>query len=152
MYKNSRKNEPIKDDRMIYSLFSAQQILRTYLKNALKSEGIKITPAQAGILFILKNRDGGSMTQLSQALCSDNSTITGLVDRLQKLGFVRKIVSSTDRRISRIYITVEGIDEINRAKLIINKVNEEIKSGFSKGEMEIFKSILDSFHEKFNGI
>ena len=139
-----------KDDRLIYMIFTAQQKLRTYLKNALTNRGVRVPPAQAGILFLLKERDGQTMSELSQVLSIDNSTMTGLVDRLQRSGFVNRMASSKDRRISRIHVTPQGLEEIDRAKDVIKKVNEEIKSGFSRQEMDTFKRVLSSFFEKFN--
>jgi len=130
-------------------IFTAQQKLRSYLKNALAMEGIRVPPAQAGILFLLKERDGQTMSELSQVLSIDNSTITGLVDRLHKSGFVNRMVGPKDRRISRIHVTPQGVEEIARAKVVIKRVNEEIKSGFSQQEIETFKNILNSFFEKF---
>lgn len=90
------------------------------------------------------------MTELSQVLSIDNSTITGLIDRLEKSGFVSRNAGRSDRRMFRIYITPQGIEESNRAKTVIKRVNEEIKSGFSQEDIEIFKRILKSFLEKFN--
>jgi DNA-binding MarR family transcriptional regulator len=140
------------DDRLIYQVFMAQQKLRTYLKDALAMEGVRVTPAQAGILFLLKKKNGQSMTELSQLLSIDNSTITGLVDRLEKSGFVNRNASTSDRRMFRIFITPQGIEESNKAKTIIKRVNKEIKSGFSREDIEIFKRILNSFLEKFNKV
>jgi DNA-binding MarR family transcriptional regulator len=139
-----------KDDRLIYLISTAQQKLWTYLKGALSAAGILVTPAQAGILFLLEQKDGQSMSELSQTFSIDNSTITGLVDRLEKSGLVRRNASLTDRRIFRIYLTPRGVKESNRARAVIRKVNEEIKVGFSKKEIETLKRILDSFFEKFS--
>lgn len=138
------------DDRLIYLVFTAQQKLRTYLKNALINDGATVTVAQSGILFLLKQKNGRTMTELSRTLSTDNSTVTGLVDRLEKSGFVRRNASANDRRISHIYITPQGIEEVDRAKVVIRKVNEEIKSGFSEQEIESFKKVLKSLFEKFN--
>jgi DNA-binding MarR family transcriptional regulator len=138
------------NDRLIYLIFTAQQRLRNYLKQALAKEGIKITPAQAGILALLLEKDGRTMTELSQALSIDNSTITGLVDRLENTGFLQRRPTAEDRRISMIYITPEGDQEIRKAIIPLKKVNEEIKSGFSADDMVIFKRVLNSFFAKFN--
>jgi DNA-binding MarR family transcriptional regulator len=138
------------NDRLIYLIFTAQQRLRNYLKQALAKEGIKITPAQAGILALLLEKDGRTMTELSQALSIDNSTITGLVDRLENTGFLQRRPTAEDRRISMIYITPEGDQEIRKAIIPLTKVNEEIKSGFSADDMVIFKRVLNSFFVKFN--
>ena len=138
------------DDRLIYQVFMAQQKLRIYLKSALLAEGVKVTPTQTGILFLLKRKNGMTMTELSQVLAADNSTMTGLVNRLEKSGFVVREASPTDRRALLVRITQEGIDEIDRAQPIIKRVNEEISSGFSEGEIAAFKKVLNSFFQKFN--
>ncbi|TRZ48533.1 MarR family transcriptional regulator, partial [bacterium] len=92
------------DDRLIYLLFTAQQKLRTYLKKMMTKENVRVTTAQAGILFLLKQKDGRTMSELSQILSIDNSTITGLVDRLEKTGLVRRNASPHDRRASHVFI------------------------------------------------
>ncbi len=138
------------NDRLIYQVFMAQHRLSTYLKRVLTVRGITVTMTQAGILFLLRQKNGQSMSELSRALFIDNSTITGLVDRLEKAGFVRRDASSGDRRMFRIYVTPEGVEESKKAKVVIKEVNEDIKSGFSSDEMEIFKRVLNSFSEKFS--
>ena len=138
------------DDRLIYLVFTAQQKLKTYLNNTLNSEGVTVTPAQAAILFLLREKDGQSMSELSHVLSMDNSTVTGLVDRLQKSGLVTRRANPDDRRISLIRITPQGVEEIKKAKPVITRVNEQIKAGLSDQEINTFKGILNSFFEKFH--
>jgi len=139
----------LKDDRFIYLVFTAQNRLRMYIRDELKAARVKITLVQAGILFLLREKDGRAMSELGQHLSLDNSTITGLTDRLEKEGFVRRQVNPKDRRISLILITPEGIQEINQAKTVINRINNEIKADFSREEIDAFKKILNSFVVKF---
>ena len=136
------------DDRLIYLLFTAQQKLRTYLKKMMTKENVRVTTAQAGILFLLKQKDGRTMSELSQILSIDNSTITGLVDRLEKTGLVRRDASPHDRRASHVFINPQGIEEEDKAKRVIRMVNQEIKNGFSAGELDSFNRILRSFFHK----
>ena len=131
----------IMDNRLIFLIFSAQQKLRIYLNNALSAAGGRVTVAQAGILFLL--------TELSQILGIDNSTMTGLTDRLEKAGFAKRQASTGDRRASHIHITSEGLAEVEGAKRVIRQVNEEIKTGFSEEEIEAFKRVLNGFFDKF---
>lgn len=137
------------DDRLIYQLLMAQQKLRTYITNTLLAEGISITLGQAGILFILQRDDGRTMTELSKTLAVKNPTLTRLIDRLERSAFVIRRASKKDRRTIRIYITPEGTEECDKAKPIIKRVNEEIKSGFSQEEIEVFKRVLSSVIQKF---
>lgn len=140
----------MQDDRLIFLIFTAQNKLRTYLNNALVAANVGVTFVQAGILFLLKQSNGRTMSDLSQLIGVDNSTLTGLVDRLEKAGFVARQASPTDRRSLLIQVTPEGIAAGDKAKMIIKRVNEEIKTGFPPEEIEIFKEILRSFFEKFN--
>jgi DNA-binding MarR family transcriptional regulator len=110
---------------------------------------VKITLVQAGILFLLKEKNGRAMSEIGQQLSLDNSTITGLIDRLEMAGFVRRKDNPKDRRISLIHITRQGIKEASKAKTVINRVNEEIKASFSKEEIKSFQKILNSFVVKF---
>jgi DNA-binding MarR family transcriptional regulator len=138
-----------KDDRLIYLVFTAQNRLRMYIRDELMSAGVKITMVQAGILFLLEEKNGRAMSELGRLLSLDNSTITGLIDRLEKSGFVHRKANPKDRRIFLIHITRQGIKEVNKAQTVINQVNDEIKADFSIQEIEAFKKILNSFVAKF---
>ncbi|MCX7635507.1 MAG: MarR family transcriptional regulator [Syntrophales bacterium] len=138
------------DDRLIFLLFTAQNRLRTYLNGALNAAGVRVTIVQGGILFLLKQQNGRTMSELSQLVGVDNSTLTGLVDRLEKAGFVTRRMSATDRRALLIDITDEGRQEAEKAKAVIRQVNEEIKRGFNTDEIEAFKAVLKAFSQKFN--
>jgi DNA-binding MarR family transcriptional regulator len=138
-----------KDDRLIFLVFTAQLKLKTYLKNTFTEAGVTITPAQSGILFLLKRKNGQTMSELSQVLSLDNSTLTGLVDRLERLDFVKRNAGTADRRASHVFITDKGRDEIDRARGVIHRVNEQIKADFTENEVGAFKKILKSFFVRF---
>jgi DNA-binding MarR family transcriptional regulator len=148
--KSLQEKEPQpKDDRLIYLVFTAQQKLRTYLKNAMSEAGVTITPAQSAILFLLKKKNGQTMSGLSSVLSLDNSTLTGLVDRLERAGFVRRNAGTEDRRASHVFITDSGGEEIERARIVIRRVNDRIREDFTDGEIEAFRKVLRSFFERF---
>ena len=137
------------DDRLIYLLFKAQTKLQNYLRSELSSAGVKVTAVQAGILFLLKQKDGRTMTELSQVISTDNSAMTGLVDRLEKSGLIVRKAAPNDRRAYLIHVTPEGLEEVEKAKAIIRRVNGQIKEGFSEEEINAFKKVLGSIFEKF---
>ena len=142
-------SENSKDNRLIYLVFTAQNRLRMYVRDELTAAGVKITLVQAGILFLLREKNGRAMSELGQLLSLDNSTITGLTDRLEKAGFVLRKANPKDRRMSLIHITRQGTKEADKAQTVINRINEEIRADFSKEEIEAFKRILNSFVAKF---
>jgi len=65
------------DDRFVYLVFTAQNRLRMYIRDELMAARVKITLVQAGILFLLQEKDCRAMSELGQHLSLDNSTITG---------------------------------------------------------------------------
>ncbi len=130
------------EDRLIYLVSMAQNRLLGKLKSALAADGIRVTPAQSVILFLLKAKDGRTMTELGRALAIENATITGLVDRLERDGFVRRNRSANDRRTTNVCITPEGLAEADRARAVVKRVNESIKAGFSAAEVDAFRRIL----------
>jgi DNA-binding MarR family transcriptional regulator len=138
------------DDRLIYRINLAQQKLRAHCNQVLRDQGIEVTLGQSGILFLLRREDGQTMGQLSAALAVKNPTLTGLVDRLERSGLVTRQASQDDRRAIRIYITRKGLDESDKAKTVIQGINQEIKAGFSENEIDAFKRVLDNILTKFN--
>jgi DNA-binding MarR family transcriptional regulator len=86
------------DDRLIFLIFRAQNKLKNYIRSQLATAGVPISAVQAGILFLLEQKDGGTMTELSHILSTDNSAITDLVDRLERSGFISRKMPLSDSR------------------------------------------------------
>ncbi len=137
------------DDRILFLISRAEHALAEYLKKKFQQEKVNISPAQMGILFLLQKQDQRPMSELGKFLEIDNSTITGLVDRLEKTGFVERTADPGDRRKWLVCITDAGVIEINRAKKLVKETNQLVNEGFSEEEMDTFKRVLSSFLVKF---
>lgn len=138
-----------KDDRLLFLMSRAQHAVSEYTKKKFIEEKISISPAQMGILFLLQKGNLRPMSELGKLLEIDNSTITGLVDRLEKSGFVERSADPTDRRKWLISITETGDGEINQAKIIVKEVNRKVQEGFSEDEINSFRKVLGDFLVKF---
>jgi len=101
------------------------------------------------LLFFLQKNDGSSLTQISQGLMLENPTVTGLIDRLEKLRYVKRSDHPNDRRVYLVHITEKGNKVANKALPIIKKLNEQIKEGYSKSEIDDFKKVLIGAFNKF---
>ena len=137
------------DDRLLFLMSKAQHTLKNHVKREFTAGGVTISPAQSGILFSLKFGNGLSMNQLSQILSIDNAAVTRHVDTLERNGLVKREQDADDRRKMIIRITEKGIAEADKLKVIARRINSMIKEGFSEEEVEVFKSILNSFFIKF---
>ncbi len=82
-----------------------EQTVRTRLRNA-----FDITLPQFDVLSELEHAgDPLTMSQLSQKLMVSNGNVTGVVDRLERDGYVRREASPTDRRVQFITLTDKGV-------------------------------------------
>jgi DNA-binding MarR family transcriptional regulator len=137
------------EDRFIFLISKVCQKLIINLQKAFSESGIEVTPIQVMLLFFLQKNDGSSLTQISQGLMLENPTVTGLIDRLEKLGYVKRSDHPSDRRVYLVYLTEKGKMVANKALPIVKKLNEQIKEGYSKSEIENFKKVLIGAFNKF---
>ncbi len=137
------------EDRLIFLISKVCQKLIVNLQKAFSESGVEVTPIQVMLLFFLQKNDGSSLTQISQGLMLENPTVTGLIDRLEKLGYVKRSDHPNDRRVYLVHITVKGNKIANKALPIIKMLNEKIKEGYSKEEIESFKKVLFGTFNKF---
>jgi DNA-binding MarR family transcriptional regulator len=69
---------------------------------------LELSPAQCHVLRLLDPDKPVSMRHLADGLCCDASNVTGLVDRLEARGLVRRAASPEDRRVKVIELTPKG--------------------------------------------
>ena len=130
------------DNRLFYLISKTENAISVYVKQQFAKSGLKVTPGQLGILFILKSRDRQSMSELSRELGTDNSAVTRSIDRLEKSGLVERNNSADDRREYHITITRAGLAETERVKGVIAAINKKIENEFSAKELDAFKMTL----------
>ena len=137
------------EDRLIFLISQVYQKLIINLQKSFSESGIEATPIQVMLLFFLQQNNGLSLTQISQGLMLENPTVTGLIDRLEKLGYVKRSDHPYDRRVYLVHLTKRGGMIAGKALPIVKKLNEEIKKGYSKEEVENFKKVLFGAFNKF---
>jgi DNA-binding MarR family transcriptional regulator len=130
------------DNRLYFLLTRTENAASIYIKQRLGKAGLKVTPGQLSILFLLKNRDMQTMGELSIELETDNSAITRSIDRLEKSGLVIRKMNINDRREINISITEAGLHETENAIIVIADINKEIEMEFSAEELNTFKKNL----------
>ena len=138
------------EDRLIFLISKVYQKLLMNLKKGFSESGIEVTPIQVMLLFFLQKNDGSSLTQISQGLMLENPTVTGLTDRLEKLGYVKRSDHPNARRVYLVYLTEKGNKVAKKALPIVKKLNEQIKEGYSEKEIEDFKKVLIGAFKKFS--
>jgi DNA-binding MarR family transcriptional regulator len=72
--------------------------------------------AQFFLLGYLANESFLTMTDISRKMGHSTAAATGLVDRLEKLGYVQRLHASEDRRKVMVQITRKGIELVERIR------------------------------------
>lgn len=91
---------------MMRELARAYQAFANYSDSHVRDLGL--TPPQFDVIATLGNTDGMNMKDLAEATLVTKGTLTGIVDRLEKKGFVRREVPPDNRRSFTVVLTPEG--------------------------------------------
>lgn len=79
------------------------------LREARRSVGTRLTLPQFDVMAQLARRPGGmTFVELSRHLLVSAGNLTGIVDRLEREGFVAREAHESDRRATRIRLTATG--------------------------------------------
>ena len=70
---------------------------------------LQLSPAQCHVLHLIEPGRAIPMGQLAETLACDASNVTGLVDRLESRGLVRRRASEEDRRVKVLELTPTGV-------------------------------------------
>ncbi len=123
------------------------------MKRALEARLSKhhITATQYVVLSLLADEEGISLSKLGHRLYFDNPTITGVVDRMERDGLVRRRRVLDDRRVINVSLTPKGKKLVRAVEKIAADVNEEAMRDFPKSDREKFLYHLDSIWKKMRG-
>jgi DNA-binding MarR family transcriptional regulator len=99
-----------------------------------------LTPAQAKALATL--RRPVPMRALADRLFCDASNVTGIVDRLETRGLVRRQADTKDRRVKNVVATDEGSQTMLRIRGQMSATQEALDS-LSEDERETLQALLE---------
>lgn len=108
------KKQPF--DRAVDAYFRAVSVIDPLRLHFWDSRGA--TTTQLRVMYVLRQKCEPSTGELAEELRIRPATLTGLADRMERNGFVRRWTDSTDRRVVRIALTPEGVallDEVSAA-------------------------------------
>jgi DNA-binding MarR family transcriptional regulator len=75
---------------------------------------LDLTPSQFDIIATLGNTEGLSFKELGEKTLITKGTLTGVVDRLEAKGLVKRVTQEEDRRSTLVKLTARGQKEFDR--------------------------------------
>ena len=70
---------------------------------------LELSPAQVHVLHLIEPGHAVPMGRIAETLSCDASNVTGLVDRLESRGLIRRRPSAQDRRVKVLDLTPSGV-------------------------------------------
>ena len=132
-------------DRLADFIMFAQRSFLLDLSKELNKGNVSY--AQFFLLGYLANEDYLTMTDISKKMGHSTAAATGLVDRLEKLGYVQRLHASDDRRKVMVQITRKGIEMVTRLRNSIADSITEIMAAQESGEEEAIQPISSQLQE-----
>ncbi len=127
--------------RVFHLLHLAHSTLFKASNRALQQqEGI--TAIQSAVLFILMTKDGRPVSNIAHELKLEKSSLTTLIDRMEKLNLVRREKSLEDARLSNVFILDAGKSIAVRAAKSTQLTNKLLLSPFSPSDQKVIEKIL----------
>lgn len=109
----------------------------------LKAEGLEeLNPAQGRLVFVLWQEDGLTMGQLAERTGLERSTLTSMVDRLEKSGQVERREDPQDRRKFRLYTTPASRQLHGRYEAVSQKMNSLFHAPLQESEADQLEELL----------
>jgi DNA-binding MarR family transcriptional regulator len=104
--------------------------------------GTDVTMSQAKALYLLSVRPGATMSSIAAELGVGASAVSGLVDRLVALGYVKRREDPEDRRQQLVTITDAGTGTLDSMREMRAQVTLRLLQGLEDDELEAFRTSL----------
>lgn len=98
--------------------------------------------AQGRILYVLWSRDGISLRELADKTGLAPTTLTSMVDRMEKAGLVCRMPDKKDRRKTLLALTAKAENLEQDYKVVSDKMSEIFYKGFSDEEIRTCEAML----------
>ena len=99
--------------------------------------------ARGRIIFALWGKDGVPIKTLCEKTSLDKSTLTGIIDRLERDGYITKKPSETDKRSTLISLTGKEQEFAQNVQKVSNQMNRIFYKGFTDEEILQFDTMLE---------
>ncbi|WP_207642041.1 MarR family winged helix-turn-helix transcriptional regulator [Syntrophomonas zehnderi] len=109
-------------------------------------EEFGVTMAQSFILFALLEQDGCALTEIGNRTQIDNSSLTTMVDKLEKEALVERRPYALDRRVVALHLTDKGRDLALKVFNAGAAINQELSNKLAD-DKEPFINALTNISE-----
>ena len=123
--------------------FLLGQVIRLhYHRTHMLLRELGIYPGQPSILFLLWEKDGRSQKELAEKIGLKPATVTVMLNRMEKAGWLDRRPDPEDLRVSRVNLTKQAKEIRPRVEQLLKTIYEESFKGFTDQEKVLLRRFL----------
>lgn len=134
----------MKSEDIISLVSRIREFANTFITDEMNKYGVEgLAVSHGDIIFSLLNNEKLTMKEIAEKIEKDKSTVTALVNKLIKQGYIEKTKDILDNRVVFVTLTEKG----KSLEPMFNKISEELISkvyeGISENEKEeLLKTLI----------
>lgn len=140
----------MKTDATIHYMSRIREKVNEKIQSELEKAGaVGLVPSHGDLLMALYEREALTMTELADRIHRDRSTVTTLIGKLKRLGYVEVRKNPEDARSNCVYLTTKGralhpiFIEISQA------LYEREYQGINEEDQKLFLKLLEKVYANF---
>lgn len=144
-------------EQLIEALRGEREAVRAFDEAAAEVLGINLTDLRC--LGILERHDRMPATELARESRLTSGSMTVLIDRLERAGYVRRVRDQNDRRRVFVELTARARESIRRIWGPVGQEGAQITSGYSKAQVRAItdyllasRDLLTRHHERLKAL
>lgn len=126
-------------------LHKASRQITVYLEAQTRELGV--SPLEGHVLTYLRKYAPTPIGELVRVFGIKQSTLTSLLDRLEKAGLLRRELNPCDRRSFLIYITDRGRELTTRLNRMLEKLEDDIRGRVRRPEVKGFQAVMSAVED-----
>ena len=117
-----------------------QQSTQVFVQRT-QAAGFDLTPVQYAALDAIEAHPATDQACVAEMIGYDRATIGGVIDRLEKKGWIQRVVSERDRRARELSLTAKGKSILSALKPVVQDLQSDILLPLSEAEQKRFMDL-----------
>ena len=141
------KNDKLKNDINLGMLIGQVHRLSTkrFVQNSHNS-GLDISMDQWIVLGPIWENDGLSHKEISEYCLKDKTSVTKIIDTLEKKNLVVRVSDQLDHRVKRVVLSNKGKELFLQAIPIMELTRDQLREGITEQDIESLRSVLTKIY------
>ena len=121
------------------------------IEDMLFEHNINLSKLQFVVLKRVKQNEGIKQNDLAFIANKNKSTLTRLINSLEKKNYIARIPSKEDKRVNKLFLTTQGRKVIEEAKPLFMKFAKNLEKGLSDTEIKQTIELLKKIQVNVSG-